>query len=31
MGDLLGELDGLAPAERLMSLVEGVVAANFFD
>jgi bifunctional damage-control phosphatase, subfamily II, fusion protein len=31
LGDLLGELDGLAPAERLLSLVEGVLAANIFD
>ena len=29
--DLLGELDQLAPGERLLALVQGVLAANIFD
>lgn len=29
--DLLAELDSLAPPERLLALIEGVLAANIFD
>lgn len=29
--DLLKELDGMAPRERLLALVQGVLAANIFD
>lgn len=29
--DLLAELDKMGPRERLVSLVEGVLAANIFD
>jgi len=29
--DLLAEMDGLPPRERLLSLVQGILAANIFD
>jgi hypothetical protein len=29
--DLLSELDQLPPRERLLSLVQGILAANIFD
>lgn len=31
LGDLLADLDRTPPRERLLSLVQGVLAANIFD